>query len=87
MLEPKNQDEKLVKIVIGISITLIIIAGFSPFLFTRSISNISFSETGQIGDTIGGITSPILAVLGAILTFFAFYIQYRANKYQLKNIN
>lgn len=51
----------------------------APFLFTRS-GFISFSETGQIGDTIGGITAPITGLVGSILVFLALKGQIVANK-------
>src|SRR5690606_15126962 len=37
---------------------------------------------GPIGDTINGIAGPFIALLAAILTFLAFYIQYKANSEQ-----
>lgn len=43
---------------------------------------IDFSETGQIGDTIGGVMGPFIALIAAFLTFLAFWIQYRANEKQ-----
>lgn len=51
----------------------------APFLFTRS-GYISFAETGQIGDTIGGITAPISSLVGAVLLFLALKGQIAANK-------
>ena len=39
-----------------------------------------YAEYGSLGDAIGGITNPIIAVGAAILTFAAFYVQYQANK-------
>ena len=77
---------KFVKITVIVGIALLITASFSPIIFTRSWSQIDFSETGQIGDTIGGLTAPILASLGAFLTFIAFYIQFDANKIQINHI-
>ncbi len=62
--------------VIFINIVLIII---SPWLFTRKWNIIDFTETGQIGDTLGGITSPFINVLNAILIFLAFKEQKDAN--------
>ena len=47
-------------------------------------SGISLMDTGQIGDTIGGITGPFIALLAALLTFFAFWVQYRSNIAQTK---
>lgn len=39
-----------------------------------------FDETGPIGDTIGGIMNPFIAIGAAWLTYKAFVIQYEANK-------
>lgn len=57
---------------------------FAPVILTQKAhsSDLNFAETGQIGDTIGGITSPFLGIAGIILTFLAFYMQYKANQLQ-----
>ena len=52
----------------------------APFLLTRDWSGIAFTETGDIGDTIGGITSPIVGLLGAILVYYALLEQIEANR-------
>lgn len=39
-------------------------------------------EKGQIGDAFGGVLSPVIGWVAAVLTFAAFYIQYEANKEQ-----
>lgn len=51
----------------------------APFLLTRG-GCVSFTETGQIGDTIGGITAPISSLVGAVLVFLALKGQIVANK-------
>lgn len=74
----------------GFSITILIISvlmiGFSffaPRLFVQESDNgIDFSNTGQIGDTIGGIMNPFIAISGVLLTFLAFFIQFKANNQQ-----
>lgn len=43
---------------------------------------VDFSQSGQVGDTIGGVMGPFIALIAAILTFMAFWIQYRANEKQ-----
>ena len=48
----------------------------------KNITNIDFSETGNIGDTIGGLMNPFVALAGVLVTFLAFYIQYLTNKNQ-----
>lgn len=66
------------------SIACIVFSIFSPFIFTKSNEcGIDFSKTGQIGDTIGGITSPFIGVAAVFVTALAFYAQYRANEIQI----
>lgn len=71
--------------IIGLSIFLM------PIILTQtplsSDSKIDFRDTGQIGDTIGGITSPLISLLGAIITFLAFWIQVKANKVQTEQFD
>lgn len=43
-------------------------------------------ETGPIGDTFGGLLGPVIAIIAAFLTFVAFWVQYRANEQQRKDI-
>lgn len=52
----------------------------APFIFTRDWGFISFIGTGEIGDTIGGITAPITGLIGAVLVFFALKAQIDANQ-------
>lgn len=56
-----------------------------PYLFTE-FGLLDFRETGQIGDTIGGIMGPFVAIAAAILTFLAFWVQFKANEQQRKDI-
>lgn len=58
-----------------------------PLLMTQTQwSWDDFTETGQIGDTIGGITAPYIGLLGAGLTFLAFWIQYKTNEQQREEL-
>lgn len=54
------------------------------FLCTRPALYESWdlSSSGQIGDTIGGITSPLINLIGAYLVFISFQAQITANKLQ-----
>ena len=45
-----------------------------------------FSNKGQIGDTIGGIMGPFVAIIAAWLTFIAFWVQFKANNQQRHDI-
>jgi len=56
---------------------------FFPYWFSQfQVFNFDFKTTGQIGDTIGGIMGPFIAIAAAILTFFAFWVQFKANDQQ-----
>ena len=73
-----------------IGATMMILLGFVliltlPYILTRNHGWFDFTETGQIGDTIGGITAPFIAVCSAYITFRAFWVQYTYNKKQ-KNV-
>ena len=72
------------KIILVVGIILVII---SPILLTREFGWISFEDTGQIGDTIGGITAPIVNLIGAVLVYYAFLLQLDANKLIFQQIN
>jgi hypothetical protein len=64
-------------------VLILLLISFLPYLFTtRSWFGIDFSTSGQVGDTIGGIMGPFIAVVASILTFAAFMIQVKANELQ-----
>lgn len=82
--EFKNWDG-VTKWILGISILLILFSFFAPLIFTSNylFERLDFTETGQIGDTIGGILNPFIALAGVLLTFLAFYMQIKANQIQI----
>jgi len=52
-----------------------------PYILTEHYSGVVFdAESGQIGDTIGGIMNPFVGLASVAMMFLAFYIQYIANK-------
>lgn len=59
-----------------------LIVAILPLLFTvnTDIDTLNFKNTGQIGDTIGGITAPFIGLLSAYLVYISFRQQYLANK-------
>lgn len=71
-------------ILIGLTLTAIfLLASFvAPYLLTQPAftDNLDFTAKGAIGDTIGGLMNPFIAISASILTFMAFYIQYKANQ-------
>ena len=58
-----------------------------PILLTKlPFCFFDFSDTGEVGDTIGGIMGPFVAIAASILTFLAFWVQFKANEQQRKDI-
>ena len=56
----------------------------APYIFTReTFLWFDFEKTGQIGDTIGGITAPVINLFAALLIYIAFKEQVRANEIQI----
>lgn len=58
-----------------------------PVLFTAPAlaDCLNFTETGQIGDTIGGITAPIVGLCSIVLLYFTLKEQMIFNKSQSKD--
>lgn len=63
---------------------LVLIIFSMPVVLTQYsyFKTFNFTQTGQIGDTIGGITAPFINLLGAILVFLSFKQQIKANEIQ-----
>lgn len=57
----------------------------APWLLTRGLTNIDFTNTGQIGDTIGGLTAPFLNLLSVTLLYLTLKEQMKFNKDQSKD--
>lgn len=50
----------------------------APYMFIGE-DNEAFKNSGVVGDTIGGITAPAIGILSAILIYFSFRAQIKAN--------
>ena len=66
-------------------VLLVVAVCFLPIVFVQP-GWIDFTQTGQIGDTIGGTMGPFIAIIAAFLTFIAFWVQYEANIKQREDI-
>jgi hypothetical protein len=78
--------EKHLTVIVLIFILWVLV---SPILFTQ-FSIVSFSHdgsTGQIGDTIGGITAPAIGLLSAILLYLALTKQIENNNIIVQESN
>jgi len=91
-MSKENKDNKSDKLVIGlilVSALLITFSFIAPKIFTNTsyYQQIDFKNTGAIGDTIGGLMNPFIALAGVFITFLAFYMQLKANKIQIEQFN
>lgn len=80
-----NENNTFIYIWLTLGLGLIIFSLYSPYYFTTTKleDTLVFSqETGYTGDTIGGIMNPFVAIAAAMLTFIAFWIQFKANQQQ-----
>jgi hypothetical protein len=83
----KKTFDKSFWLSVSIFLLLVIIIIFLPALITSNYwLDIDFTHTGEIGDTIGGIISPFVAIAAAVLTFIAFWVQFKANQQQREDI-
>jgi hypothetical protein len=76
----------LLTVVLLIGIILICIACVFAITRTAYFPVFDLSKTGQIGDTIGGITSPILGIIGSWLVYLSFRQQFLANQLQQESL-
>lgn len=75
---------QLIILICGILLLTIL----APLVFTQFSSAITFdTNSGAIGDTIGGITAPFISFIGAILIYISFQEQVKSNKQQIENQN
>ncbi len=88
---PENKKKKKKKrrtvnpFVLSVLIGGILLTIIAPFLFTikARYTWMRFdATTGEIGETIGGITSPIVSLIAAILVYYSFQQQLEANEIQ-----
>ncbi len=86
MKDKKNFLQRVPIWLWGFIAIVVILLCFLPYFFTRP-GKIDFTETGQIGDTIGGTMGPFVAIIAAFLTFIAFWVQYEANIKQRDDIS
>ena len=85
----KGKEQKEEQKILWIAGALAIFGCFAPVIFTRTklFEWLDFSNTGEIGDTIGGTMTPIVSLAAVILTYLAFLKQVEANKIQTEQFN
>lgn len=80
----KKDDNSLIFALTAILIVFLI--GWVTFM-TAWPSEKTYECTGVIGDTIGGLTAPIIGIASAILVYIAFKEQKKANDIQTSALN
>jgi hypothetical protein len=83
-MSKKSNIEKLnwvSRLLIAIAGIFVLASFILPFILTH-FSVLDFTETGQIGDTVGGIMNPFISIASVAAMFLAFYMQFNANKLQ-----
>lgn len=79
-----HERAEIIQLVILILLIILVV----PFLFTLPVFKVYKSEnggTGEIGDTIGGLTAPFINGISAIMVYLAFKEQVKAT-HQTKNL-
>lgn len=71
---------------VGLIITCSLMFFIGPEMIQAKYYYADAKDRGPIGDAFGGTLSPVIAWIAAVLTFLAFYIQYKANQQQYKYI-
>ncbi|MGN7514483.1 MAG: hypothetical protein ACTHOM_08915 [Allomuricauda sp.] len=64
---------------------LVLFAFTAPYLFTQFSMGPSFENSGEIGDTIGGLTAPFINLAAGFLVYKSFTAQIQANLDQRRN--
>ncbi len=68
------------------SVLFVIAILFFPYLFSNNKLVHLDENAHNIGDALGGIMTPFIAIVAAGLTFVAFWVQYEANQQQREDI-
>lgn len=66
-------------------VLLVLFAFSAPYFFTQFSLGPSFANTGEIGDTIGGLTAPFINLAAGFLVYKSFTAQIQANLDQRRN--
>ena len=81
---PKNNW--VLYVIIGLAILILVICYYvfsSALTWTEGSKHVG---KGAVGDFFNGMIGPFIALIGALLTFAAFYVQFQANEAQKKSI-
>ncbi|MDR6570733.1 putative phage abortive infection protein [Chitinophaga ginsengisegetis] len=90
-------SEWFILVILGLCIGIFFVAHFPKYVSEHLLSYEKFykqqlksgesGSIGEVGDLIGGTMGPPIAITGAVLTFLAFWVQFRANQIQRLQYN
>ena len=79
----KHRDYYWIILLIGCILIIVLPTLITTFHISLGCLNTDFTNTGQIGDTIGGITAPIIGLVSIILLYITFREQRYTNRWTL----
>lgn len=82
MFNEKKKEKEIIDFGKKLSFLYIVLGVIGFFIIILPMifySNKKIDNLGVIGDTVGGLLNPILAVPATLLTFLAFWVQYKSN--------
>lgn len=75
-------------IILTVILLLFILVAFLPIVVTNwSWIRLNVDKPNEIGDTVGGIMGPVVGFIGVVVTFLAFWMQYKANEKQFEKFD
>jgi hypothetical protein len=79
-------NKKLVNWIIILGLLILVVGILSPLLLNQpsNFELYNFDKNVNVAQSFSGYTMPCITFFGAVITFFAFYVQYEANQ-NLKN--
>jgi hypothetical protein len=87
-LKVSNTFDSTFKRYLMLFLVIILFILFLPYLLTHQTwLNFGFTDKdGVVGDAIGGTMGPFVAIAASMLTFLAFWVQYKANEQQRSDL-
>lgn len=76
----KSNNSIFIRILIVLSILLVLFSILLPFLISKSPAFKELDALNEVGDAMGGIMNPFIAIAAVIVTGLAFWAQYQANE-------
>lgn len=81
-----ERQKKMLNWIVTCRVIAVVLVPFIPGIVTNYSwgYDFDFNDYNEIGDAIGGVLGPTVGLIGAALTFLAFWVQFKANQEQKK---